>query len=49
MPELVTARNESAAVTETLAWYPVGRGPTSEPLPGHLLFMDQDGQPGSHL
>ena len=25
VPELVTARNESAAVTETLAWHPVGR------------------------
>jgi hypothetical protein len=49
MPELVTARNESAAVTETLAWYPVGRGPMREPLPGHLLFMDQNGRPGSHL
>ncbi|TCP97383.1 hypothetical protein C8J46_1065 [Sphingomonas sp. PP-F2F-A104-K0414] len=49
MPELVTARNESAAVTETLAWHPVGRKPMREPLPGHLLFMDQDGQPGSHL
>ena len=49
MPELVTARNESAAVTETLAWYPVGRELMKEPLPGHLLFMDKDRQSGSHL
>jgi hypothetical protein len=49
MPELVTSRNESAAVTETLAWYPVGGGRVRQPLPGHMLFMDQDGSPGSHL
>lgn len=49
MPELVTARNESSAVTETMAWYPVGRGRLAQPLPGHLLFMDEDGRPGSHL
>lgn len=49
MPELVTARNESSAVTETMAWYPVGRDRTAKPLPGHLLFMDEDGLPGSHL
>lgn len=49
MPEMVTARDESAAVTETLAWYPVGPGEVNNPLPGHMLFMDEDGQPGSHL
>ncbi|KQT33825.1 hypothetical protein ASG29_06500 [Sphingomonas sp. Leaf412] len=49
MPELVTSRNESAAVSETLAWYPVGRGGVRDPLPGHMLFMDEDGRPGSHL
>lgn len=49
MPELVTARNESSAVTETMAWYPVGRARIAQPLPGHLLFMDEDGRRGSHL
>lgn len=49
MPEHVTARNESAAVSETTAWYPVGRPTSSEPLPGHMLFMDEDGQPGTHF
>jgi hypothetical protein len=49
LPELVTSRNESAAVTETLAWYPVGPGMPLQPLPGHMLFMDEDGLPGSHL
>lgn len=49
MPEHVTARNESAAVTETTAWYPIGRPATPEPLPGHLLFMDEDGLPGAHF
>lgn len=49
MPELVTSRNESAAVTETLAWYPVGPQRPLQPLPGHMLFMDEDGFPGSHI
>ncbi|MFY0570062.1 hypothetical protein ACN28E_40410 [Archangium lansingense] len=49
MNELVTSRNESAAVTETLAWYPVGAAKPLQPLPGHMLFMDEDGKPGSHL
>lgn len=48
MNELVTARNESAAVSETLAWYPVVTGVGAGPLPGHMLFMDEDGSPGSH-
>jgi hypothetical protein len=47
--ELVTARNESAAVNETTAWYSVGRGGGKGPEPAHLLFTDEDGQPGSHL
>jgi hypothetical protein len=49
MPEHVTARNESAAVTETTAWYPVARPTTPEPLPGHMLFMDEDGRTGAHF
>ena len=49
MPELVTSRNESCAVSETLAWYPVGEGPETHPLPEHMLFLDEDGLPGSHL
>ena len=49
MNELVTARNESAAVTETMAWYPVGSAKGTGPLPNHLLFGDDDGLPGSHL
>ncbi|OWJ63608.1 hypothetical protein [Inquilinus limosus] len=49
MNELVTSRNESAAVTETLAWYPVGSARSLHPLPGHMLFMDENGKPGSHL
>lgn len=49
MPEHVTARNESAAVTETTAWYRVGTGSTRQPLKGHMLFSDADGKPGSHF
>jgi hypothetical protein len=49
MNELVTARNESAAVTETMAWYPVGSAKGTGPLPNHLLFGDDEGLPGSHL
>lgn len=49
MPEHVTDRNESAAVSETTAWYPVGRPNTPEPLPGHMLFLDEDGLPGAHF
>lgn len=49
MPELVTDQNESAAVTETMAWYPVGQDRTSGPLPGHLLFQDEEGQDGAHF
>ncbi|UQE03557.1 hypothetical protein [Bradyrhizobium japonicum] len=49
MPEHVTARNESAAVSESTAWYRVGTSRTKQPLPGHMLFIDEEGQPGSHL
>jgi hypothetical protein len=49
MNELVTTRNESAAVIETMAWYPIGGSRGQGPLPGHMLFMDEDGMPGSHL
>ncbi|MER8638749.1 hypothetical protein [Mesorhizobium sp. M1365] len=49
MNELVTSRNESAAVIETMAWYPVGGKGGRGPLPDHMLFIDEDGVPGSHL
>lgn len=49
MPELVTSRNESCAVSETLAWYPVGGGREVHPLPEHMLFSDEDGLPGEHF
>jgi hypothetical protein len=49
MHELVTARMESAAVSETLAWHPVGKARGKGPLPNHMLFGDEDGAPGSHL
>lgn len=49
MPELVTARNESCAVSETLAWYPVGADTEDHSLPDHMLFSDEDGLPGTHL
>jgi len=49
MPEHVTARNESSALSETTAWYPIWTGRAKEPLPGHLLFSDEDGNKGSHF
>jgi hypothetical protein len=49
MNELVTSRMESAAVSETLAWNPIGGARGKGPLPAHMLFMDEDGTPGSHL
>lgn len=49
MPEHVTARDESAAITETTVCYRVGSQPAVQPLPSHLLFSDERGQPGSHL
>lgn len=48
MPEHVTSRNESLAVTETLAWYPV-KGAKSEPLKNHMLFVDEEPRPGTHF
>lgn len=48
MPEHVTDRNESSAVTETTAWYPVKRS-KSEPLEKHMLFLDDEPAPGSHF
>jgi hypothetical protein len=47
MPEHVTDRNESSAVTETIAWYPV-KDSTSEP-PYHMLFLDDEPTPGTHF
>lgn len=49
VPEHVTARNESAAIVETTAWYRVGAGRTRQPLNGHVLFSDTNGEPGSHF
>lgn len=48
VPEHTTARYESAAVTETTAAYRVGRHTTVEPLPGHMLFSDDEGSAGAH-
>lgn len=47
-PENSTARMESWAVSETTAFYRVGKHKTPEPLPHHLLFADSDGAPGNH-
>ncbi|WP_060477713.1 MULTISPECIES: hypothetical protein [Pseudomonas] len=47
-PEHTTAQNESMAISETMAYYRVGRHRTPQPLPNHLLFVDGDGQPGNH-
>lgn len=49
MAEHVTSKDESAAISETTAWYPIGRTKTPEPLKGHLLFDDGIGRPGSHF
>lgn len=49
MPERVTDRNESAAISETMAWYPIGSTGTREPLKSHMLFVDEDGKPGMHF
>jgi hypothetical protein len=48
-PERTTARMESAAVSETTAYYPVSTASTRQPLSGHLLFTDDDGVPGAHF
>lgn len=47
-PENSTARMEAWAVSETTAFYRVGKHRTPEPLPHHLIFMDGDGTPGNH-
>jgi hypothetical protein len=49
MPEHVTAQNESSAIVETTATYRVGIGGTRQPLEGHLLFSDANGEPGWHF
>lgn len=49
MPERTTARNESSAVTETMAWYPIRGSREKQPLPGHMLFLDGDGAAGTHF
>lgn len=47
-PEHTIARNESAALTETTATYPVRGRRNVEPLAGHMLFLDDAGVPGQH-
>lgn len=47
-PEHSTARNESAALTETTATYPVRGRRNAQPLRDHMLFLDEDGLPGHH-
>ena len=47
-PEHTTAPDEAAAASETMASYWVGRRRTKEPLPDHMLFIDEPGEPGSH-
>lgn len=46
-PEHTTNRNESWAVSETVAFQSVGGHRTSAPLPGHLL-LSEDGRDGTH-
>lgn len=45
-PEHTNDRNESSALTETTATYPVGTRSTAEPLKHHLLFADAEPSPG---
>lgn len=47
-PEHTNHPNESLAISETMAPYKVGRHRVAGPLPGHLLFLDDQGRPGSH-
>jgi hypothetical protein len=47
-PEHSVARNESAALSETTAIYPVRGRRNAEPLRNHMLFLDEDGLPGYH-
>lgn len=48
LPEHTTARNESAAVTETTAAYKIGRHQTPEPLADHGLLSDDLSEPGGY-
>lgn len=47
-PEHTVDRNESAALSETTAIYPVRGRRRAEPLRNHMLFVDEDGLPGHH-
>ncbi|MGB3470854.1 MAG: hypothetical protein WBA51_08540 [Erythrobacter sp.] len=47
-PEHSVNRNESSALSETTAAYPVRGRRSPEPLPNHMLFLDEDGDPGYH-
>jgi hypothetical protein len=47
-PEHTTARLESAALSETTATYPIRGRRHRQPLRHHMLFLDDDGTPGSH-
>ncbi|KFL46098.1 hypothetical protein IL54_1511 [Sphingobium sp. ba1] len=49
LPEHVTARMESAALTETTAIYPIKGHQNPQPLPNHMLFLDDEGTPGHHF
>lgn len=47
-PEHTTARMESAALSETTAIYPIKGRRHRRPIPDHMLFIDDEGAPGSH-
>lgn len=47
-PEHTTARMESAALSETTAIYPIKGQRHPQPLPNHMLFLDDEGTPGYH-
>ncbi len=47
-PEHTTAKNESAAASETTASYRIGGTRTAEPLPNHVLLDDKPARPGTH-
>jgi hypothetical protein len=48
-PEHTNDRNESSALSETMATYRIGRHRTPDPLPRHMLFDDAPGLPGAHF
>lgn len=48
LPEHTISPNESSALTETTATYPVGRPSTLGPLPLHFLFSDGEVTPGGY-